>query len=472
MRSFLPTFMFATAISTMLQIHFSTNDLFATYISVPSHSSRQDTPWRLPHRLELSTLKASRNRILYSSLQRQAGAGLGHYFRSVSAEVSTAMRLKLTYVHREALHGALSSTRVNNLFNLGKGYTRREDVYADVCTNNTTVNGSWCNDCHGIKKANWHGIRKVVHLSRQLTYDWSADDEFSDSGKEKVAEFLKIDGNDDEFSLLHMPTGDCDRHVAAKFIGPNSLSYFFHRFWDAHGSDTHLERYFLEEQLISTKKERKTKNLLRDDELNIALHARRGDFFECGRPRVCLTAYGKVIRNIMSIVQSTGGIYAKLKVKVRLYSEGLPVLNTTSTGLGHDMREHSHRFQDADGAVLSEQVIYETLFDVSVFRHGFELEMRISSDTLDSIHEMAMADIFIGSESTMGSVVVQSLSRGALILLPVRKGRLDDEAFAWRYPLRSFFDDDSGELLESRYLRKLWIKYVRFTHRSVEYGVT
>lgn len=494
-------FLIALLITVTRRVIYENQDKFATYAALPSTANRFETPWRLPHRVRLPTLEEARYRVLYSALKEEVGEGLGHHIRTIAADIGTALRLGVAYSHRNPRHGALSQKNprsVEMLFNLAQGYMPRNFLRDSICLIDDAIrfNKTTCPRCTKLRTANTLGIQHIVTLPRSLTHGWTVDDEFTSSGRRKIDAFLASEEHSRPFTLLEMPSGDCERHIAAQFIGPQTSAYLFQRYWDLHGGSIHARRlgvqsgagtgggtnnhYHYRERTVNNNWD-SVHNKPKDggehinigfsqNELNVAIHARRGDFFKFGRPRVSILTYGKVLRAVMKVVHHEGGAYAKMLVVVRIYSEGL-ARKSEMEEQGHDMRRRTTRFQDADGAVLDSDVIYSLLHDIGTFPHGFRIEMKVSADTVRSVHEMVAADVFIGSESTLGSVIVQSLSRGAAILLPVRRGKFEPDTFIWRHALRTHFDGDSGTLLEPMYFAKLWRKFIRFTENSAAHAV-
>lgn len=498
-------FLVALAITVIRHIWSENVDTFATFLTLPGDANRFETPWRVPRRVKLPSVTEARHRILYSPLRTQAGEGLGYYIRTVSAEVGTAMRLGIAYSHRHSKHGSLDAEAVDNLFNLSEGHIPRKIIRDNVCsirlnikapTSDANSSGTetkdeesseYDNKCERCgsngfpaKRPNLLGIERIVDLPRNLTYDWSSQDEYGRSGRTKIGRFLSQINHRQPYTLFQMPMGDCERRIAAQFVGPDITSYLFHRYWDAHGGAAHLARFQLAIPNVLNDSQNKhggrgKSNLgFSTRELHIAIHARRGDFFKHNRPRVAVKTYAEVLEDMMEIVHDTGGSYSSMKVVVRVYSEGIPLLehSSLSTMSVHNMSARTSRFQDADGSEMGYDTIEGLLLGQEDedrrrrFPHGARVEMRVSKDTVRSVHEMVAADVFIGSESTLGSVVVQTLSRGALILLPLRAGVRARDAGQWRHGLRSYFDADSGRLLERRRVRRGWRRYVAYTQAA------
>lgn len=196
---------------------------------------------------------------------------------------------------------------------------------------------------------------------------------------------------------------------------------------------------------------------LRGDELTIAVHARRGDFFREGRPMISVRAFARVVRRVVDVVNGVDGVFARMGVMVNVYSEG----GAVNGSVGHDVGLHSKVFRDADGGVLSRGEVRRVFLDEEVdglgkvFRNGLRVELRVSEDTVECLHEMIAADVFVGSKSGMSLHVVGSLSRGAMQILPVRS----EEESEWRGVV--LFDGRSGHVAraEVERMRRYWREF-------------
>lgn len=457
----------ALLLTMLWHIYYDNSDAYATYVPVPERANRYDTPWRLAHRVAFVTLQEARYRILYSALREVGGEGLGHHMRTVAADVGTALRLGVAYSHHKPSHGSLSrrdSNAVDRLFNLANGHVTRNMIRDGVCNidNKVRLNKSACPVCISVRPGNALGMSQVVTVPRELSYGWTSEDEFSKEGRRKIETFLQNESNCKSHSILQMPPGDCERHLAVLFVAPKVSAYFFHRYWDAHGSVEHSSRFG--HNSVNFEGRRPAVNFV-ESELTFVVHARRGDFFKYGRPRVSTLVYGKVIRNFMDIVHKVGGPFANMPVAVHLYSEG-KLKNGEKDESGHDMSRRTKEYQDADGAVLDGDMVKSLIYEESVFPHGLRLEMKMSMDTIQTIHEMVSADVFIGSESSLSSVVVQSLTRAGIVLLPIARRTFEAERHRWKDRIRSYFDSDCGELLEENSALILWQKFVRLNGQS------
>lgn len=465
-------FTLALSLTVVKRLSLDHGDTHAHYITVPRLANRFDTPWRLPFRVRFLTLRESRHRIIYSALREHGGEGLGHHMRTVAADVGTALRLGVSYSHRKPSHGSLSREdpdAVDKLFNWGNGHVARNFIRDAICAINDSVrhNDTQCPTCSSLRRSNLFDITRVVAVPRGLSYEWTSEEEFHASGHDKIAAFLNNPENAQSHTLLQLPPGDCQHHLAVQFIDPKTNAYFFHRYWDAHGGPDHANRFGNE---VFDAEDRRDAVPFAQGDLNVVIHARRGDFFKYGRPRVSTLVYGKVLRNVMRIIMAKGGPFARMPVAVHLYSEGI-AHGDVHEEPGHDMARRTTRYQDADGAPLNEELVRALLYDEESFPNGFRVEMKISMNTIRTVHEMVSGDLFLGSESSFSSVVTQALTRAGMVLLPMRKRKFGAEKSRWREATRSYFDPDNGELLEEARVGRLWKSFAMFNQGSAARAV-
>lgn len=464
------TLAFSLALLLTMEWHvqYENLDTYCTYVPVSVLANRFETPWRLPHRVSFYTLQEARHRIVYSALREASNEGLGHHMRTIAADVGTALRLEAAYSHHKPSHGSLSrgnADAVDRLFNLGAGHMARNFIRDAVCNIDDRVryNESACPACLSVRSGNVLSITQVITVPRELSYGWTAEDEFSKEGKDKIESFLLKDTNSKSHTILQMPSGDCERHLAVLFVAPKVSAYFFHRYWDAHGGAEHVARYG---RNVMDFGNRRSITDFNEGELTIVVHARRGDFFKYGRPRVSTLVYGKVIRNFMKIVHKVGGPFSKMPVAVHLYSEG-KLKEGLTDDYGHDMSRRTEEYEDADGAVLDSEMVRSLIHEDHAFPHGLRVQMKISMDTIQTVHEMVSGDVFFGSESSLSSVVVQSLTRAGVVLLPTARRKFEAERHRWKEKIRNFFDGDSGALLEEASSTMLWKKFSALNTPSV-----
>lgn len=456
---------------------FESRDSEARYILVPQLANRLQTPWRIPPRIEAPSLRTSRHRVLYSALRERGDEHLGRTMQTIAADIGTSLRLGLTYSHRSVTLGSLSRgdpDAVEALFNWGRGHLARNFLRDDACTMSGVGarNASNCPVCQSLRAGNKLSFRHLVTLPYSLTYGWNAVDEAGRRGRAKIANFTRRALHTQSHTVFQMPLANCGDVALPQFIAPRVRAYFFHRYWDAHASAAHAGRFGITEAMHGGARGgggQSNAMAFSESELNIAIHARRGDFFDKNKAMVSAVFFGKVLRNFMRIVQAQGGVFANMPVAVYFFSEGVLKHGIERSNTGYDMTERTTSFQDSDGAVLPEAMVRALLDDADVFQKGFRLVMRISSDTVQAVREMAAADVFFGSESRLSTTVVQSITRAGVVFIPTARTDFVAQNQKTRRPpggLRVFFNRETGDILEEDEARRLWRHFTRYNRKS------
>lgn len=326
-------------------------------------------------------------------------------------------------------------------------------------------------------------VDRVVQLPLNLTYRWAYG--WSGIQTSYLNDFLEKHNYPN--TVFMMSPEVCKNSPAYSKFLPQSRSFFFHKYWAAHQSaakrgkeskraatsplfDTGATaKSFIDFVTFATSRSRlgrvPRRPILRrmlETEVNVAVHARRGDFFKAGRPMVSARAFARVLRAVAAMIASGDNVFAQMPISVAIYSEGQAV---RSGAAGHDISKMDTRFVDVDGRVLDEKAIESMLRNGGdglgeVFANGLKLSLRTSQNTMLCLHEMVAADVFVGSRSGLSMHIVGSLSRGAMQLLPWR----DDEAG----DSQVLFHGKTGEVdvEEMHAVRRLWASYVRANEAS------
>lgn len=429
--------------------HFWPGEHDFTSAYVPLHVSRFDRPWLLPKRVSLLTLKQSRNRVLYSALREKAGDGIGHAFGTMNAEIGVALRFGLSYSHRKAEYASLTAidhNAVESFFGWGVDAINRSWVRENFChssydgKNITDHNKTKCQRCEKLKNGvvlNQVRFEELVEVPVNLSYKRnkctsSEGENFRTKfcGK-PIQNFLQTHNNAN--TIFQMPVRLCSSAPVDPFIDNVSRSYFFHKYWDLHGgphrkhprySAIPIEKSAIENEQMTIIG--RPPVIFSEDTLVFAVHARRGDFFKVKRAMISCETFGVVIRQVMSIIHAHGGVFSQLPVAVHIYSEGKP--KDRDIHAGHNINSMSKDFYDSDGIERSASWISNVLrgrngtrqgnsSETELFRNGLQVHLHVATDTIQSLHEMIAADVFIGSDSAMGKFLVSSLSRGAFQLI-------------------------------------------------------
>lgn len=447
-----------------------------TIRSVPQNINRFDYPWRLPPRIRLLSLEESHYRVLYSPLRSISGDGLGHAMATVNADLSTAIRLNLTYTHRVAGFASLTRQPVFNdssdetryqhggaveeLFGWGVGEIPRERVQHSICPDEKIpTSGYECCICvhHDLirRKKQLRSIRshsphrypfassplnfnQVVEIPTHLSYFYPHPPTQHSvyNAKKFLRKYYK------PYTVFSMPHSYCNQSPAYSIFEAPQRSYFFHKYWDIHGHNpttlfkSHEKSQFksVEDYRMNSLKDGVIRPLtpraplanLKQTCIQIAIHARRGDFFQVRRPMVPTITFIRLVRFVVARVIRfhRDDVFSRMPICVVIYSEG----QSRENGMivrGHDVSTMNDEYIDTDRSVQSEADVMRLLRNSTIDKLGdvfgendLMVSLRVSRNTILTVHEMIAADIFIGSQSGMSTQVVGSISRAGFILLP------------------------------------------------------
>lgn len=142
--------------------------------------------------------------------------------------------------------------------------------------------------------------------------------------------------------------------------------------------------------------------------------------------------FAEILRSALSVVHRGKDAFANMPMAVHIYSEGRLLKEKVFST--HDVGVQDKSFYDSDGVrrdghwwkemflrcfrSSTTQKLRETVQRMKVYMH-------ISENTINSLHEMIAADIFIGSASGLSTNLVWSISRG-VVLIP-HHGTIDNE---------------------------------------------
>lgn len=451
-----------------------------TISHVAFHRNRYDHPWLLPKRIEFPTITESRNRILYSPVREAAGDGIGHAFGTMNAEVGVALRLGLSYTHRNAQYGSLTTVNrnaVESFFGWGVETRDRAWVRENFCISNYIGHRMHCQTCNNLKKNSTMGLawfQQLVEVPLSLSYRRQtcsiADGELFESiaCKNPIQKFLLKHNKAN--TIFQMPVRMCDKAPVDGFVDSASRSYFFHKYWDLHGGLYHKSsRSFPDPVRAKMHIENQHNEVTRrppvrfkEDALVFAIHARRGDFFDVKRPMTSIRTFAIVIQQVMQIIHDQRGIFSRLPVSVHVYSEGRSKDNTVSTG--HNITQMTKEFYDSDGIKRNGSWIADLIrnqkqakksrsSEPDLFRNGLAVYLHIATDTIQALHEMVSADVFIGSSSAMSKFLVSSLSRGAFQLIPRKESVFQSRCCFTR------FIERVGIIEDRERLKNIWAAY-------------
>lgn len=470
-----------------------------TMYEIPASWSRFFVPWFVPYQtFKLNSVSEARNRILYSPTKHMMSDGIGHSMASLNYEIRVAHGFGLAYSHRVSMYSSLSVDKplaVEEFFGWGERVpAQRRQLMRQVCRSESKNDKDWaadkferrfeCNTCASIRQGNALGIEKLVELPPQLCIKCVGGRPYrsSDLCARERSDYVKR--HNDSNTLFQLPLKDCAVPVSDAQFG-DTKHYFFHKYWERHA--------FPKSLAAMMKREVQERNVTRsmklvEHELNIAVHVRRGDFFNpevrIKRKMFADEAYATLICRVLQVVGEVGGVFAELPVRVHIFSEGRVVSTGIST---HSVASQNNKYYDFNGAPRDarwwERLIARTARQqlkharhagadvkpqeaaslrwkdlaslVSVLQRT-SVRLRISEPTLASMHEMASADVFIGSKSGLSTNAVWALARGVSLLpqgAPVNSegmagGRMINRICCTVSFDSDTFDFDAAKLLE------------------------
>lgn len=290
-------------------------------------------------------------------------------------------------------------------------------------------------------------------------------------------EFISLHGRNN--TLYQMSATKCDSCPKSPDFSL-SYRYFYWKYWDIHGNNSFgmmpAAGRKLEGQLWTSPVTRRGQINLPEQELVVAIHARRGDFFkEKKRTMISADVFAKVVQTTMEVIHKVGGIFSDMPVVVIVYSEGRRMGKTG--GDVHEQASMDHDFVDTDGQVRDALWVHSLLLPASriaftnkthttseiggMFPHGMRVEMRVSTDVRLAVHEMASADVFIGSASDLSQYAVRVISRAGMQLLPRYGGSIGNCCVGR-------FDGGSGQVGKKSALEQFWRMYAMANGKSAE----
>ena len=413
-------------------------------IAIPSHECRFNHPWLVHPRIRTKTFRETNFRILYSTIKDYSGDGIGHAVTILNAELSAALQMGISYTHRQGHYGSLDkghAGKVESIFGWGVGEVPRKLIENEVCiVRRISHRLEWLRDhkcpvCTGISGYSPIPVRQIVQIPNELLYGCVG----CSHRQEALGELVRKNGA--SHTIFQMAPDRCDRNPKSPDFS-KSYHFFYWKYWDLHGTRTSA---FLQTKRRTAEFGRKWSVDVkrRDDvgfeahELNIAIHARRGDFFgDRKRKMVSSAVFGRLVRHVARLARDVGGVFAEMPVAVYVFSEGRRLHG--AQGTMHDVRLMDHEYVDSDGTGQDARLFHglivrdglgvegnrsETVVQKSGgFPAGLRVVFRIATDVGQSLHEMASADVFMGSASDLSEYAVRVVSRAGIQLLPKYNG--------------------------------------------------
>lgn len=399
---------------------------------VRGKASRFNQPWPRLSKDPFPSLSQSRHRLFYSPMWRYGNDGIGHGFASKNAEVVLARMLGVSYVHRRPHFGHLTNTNetenfMEDFFGWGKSEIPRKEFFKEFCEKDEPENIRTCAPCGKLKK-NY----KLVQIPRDISVAFNTAE-----NRAKIAQFAAQ--HNDSHTIFEMHGSLCQKKVSVSDFA-HSEKWFRFKYWDRHFVSARsiakqaLNLYGLDRP--SRKKSLRAgsaalQNIplrFKDSELTIAVHVRRGDFFVAKNRRMLNSSlYAQIISTVQDVVEEAGGKFAKLPVAVYIYSEGRPKARKKNGELNFEQRHPNDLTSEYidENQIVRDAKWWQQLISSKTPQQKDRpksrwsanctvprVEMRISQPTIQTIHQMIRADVFIGSVSGLSTHVVRNLARG------------------------------------------------------------
>lgn len=476
-------------------------------------ANRFHTPWFRPSYPRLLSQTVSRHRYIYSPARRRSSDAVGRSMGAVNLDLNLALRFNLTYTHRTADYSTLTmhdARAVEDFFGWDIGHLPREAVQRAGChppLSGTTkpIKQAWpppssnlysCMPCGAPRKQfGALNIRKIIQIPWKLATKQCRQ---RSTCEDETKAFIGL--HNESHTIFQAPYRECgapDTDLDLLY----TKNLFYHQYWKRHAQSTPWSPLsqgkdfsYNPLSLIFRIRKRKRRDLsppplsrpirYREDELVIAIHSRRGDFLEESSNRSSdLTpdvAFAKAVQRVLLTIRKTGAPFSNLpRTSIHIYSEGKLSLSPNSTANSiHDTTAHDRKYYDEQGIAQNaswwqnllftkygdQTAAYETMM-VS-FSTKLRVVMHVSDDTLLSAHEMASADVFIGSMSAYSVMMVWSLARG-IVLVPTSNPQIAELKEKGTVCCTVPFDKTSGEFSVSLFTR-FWKAYVRANGVTLE----
>lgn len=390
--------------------------------NVPASWNRLHAPWFQPDAVKLLTPKESNHRYLYAATRISTSDGIGHSMGVVNRDFNFAISLKLTYTHRVGTYSSLTfedKNAVEAFFGWGSGEVPRTKIQQEGCV---PQGGSWpepnhtteCHICEHPRASGALGIQNLVEIPADMRSNCLHPDDPCQKYRKRF-----LNDHQESHTIFQASRKACSPPATDNnFLVSKSL--FFHKYWDQHGL-----RPWHPQNLATQAGERPIR--YKPEELNVAIHIRRGDFLipetQAKRGITKDEVFAKVLINALSVVQKEGGVFSEMPIVVHIYSEGR--LQKGSVLSIHMIELQDNLYYDSSGtprnAIWWKGLILKTLsrsnaIELESLKERLTVLFHISEDTLLCLHEMVSADIFIGSKSGLSNALVWSVSRGVVLI--------------------------------------------------------
>lgn len=370
---------------------------FLNRLQQPTFSIREEVPKKVKPRWK------RRNRALISHIPHQVGDGLGHRYLMLNYEVMLSAELEVGYVHRRSRYGSL--TPDSNILAVEKlfGFSGMNETRNTLIRENCETVAFFRDTCYG-QNIQCMSLRKNSTFKRLVQIPNNITDCYIDLSNKQHAEctnrtkqFARKHHMDN--TLFQTTPSRCNADYRSN-NWKKSLAFLRSRYWDnrlkAKGSSP-----------IS----------LKSSSVSIAVHIRRGDFFEYNRTLIPDSVYASLICDVKASLDREVG--ASVATTVHIYSEGVAIGKVKDN---HDIAKMYSIYKTENGTIAGYGHWTGLLKSICPSRISLpKIRLHIASDTIMSLHDMISADVFIGSRSGFSAHIVGNLARG-IVFLPNEEG--------------------------------------------------
>lgn len=373
------------------------------------------------------TRQQSRNRAFVSALPRESSDGLGHRMAMLNYDHMLAIYLGAAYIHRVSHYGSLSPDsdpmQVERFFGWNSINDTRPSILKAECQEE--IRPSQARHCQDKKEMMviCQKLRPTSSFKHLVPVPTALADCVSNTPRDPLAcaDALRQFGNlhnepDTLFYLQVSPKVCAVQHRSVSFR--DTATWLRSHYWKFHRHTT----------LLSQNEHLRNRTTITrvlpfdEDRLQIAVHIRRGDFFNyTNRALIPDAAYADMI--VASKRAADIEFAHNVPTTVSIFSEGIPKEGSRFRSM-HNMDEmvpiyltdHGEQIRDANGHWL------KLVLDRMPKQADVRVQVFIATDTITAIHAMICADVFVGSKSALSTNIVEHLTRG-VALMPADDGK-------------------------------------------------
>lgn len=391
------------------------------------------------------TIEEAGNRAFLSVIGNDSSDGLGHRFLMVNFELNMAHHLRAGYVHRVARYASLTATdslTVERLFGWIDYPYLRSDILSG-CEIKTTVQpcdgGPYAaTECRHL--LSHHTSNTSIYFDRivRVPDDLSECLAFTDVPRYQCIQHLQQFARSKvpPRTLLQMTNTLCGSEYRDSNF-EHSGRWLRERYWRFHNHSTMLDPIttITGTSLTNSLRTRSPSKSLKisptrilpftPSRIQLVVHIRRGDFlFLKNRRLISDAAYAASIATVLRALRlsTVEQDVKQAGIDISIFSEGIPHPHRgRNVVIGqHDVNRMSVIYVTESGQHVQNATDHWLNLVASQQppppMQGVDVNVFIATDTVQAVHAMLCADVFIGSESGLSMHVVATLARGIVIL--------------------------------------------------------